>query len=324
MTTRIERIWLEALREAEVRPIETDGVRLTRIDPGQGFDIYAGVDDALHAILAVGVRIRPTALTLESRAFDHFRRKRADGSWLLVLRLRRRGLEQVFGRLCQDLVDAAQIVSTEEELVSLFGARLRMWERLFLGADDALLKLHEIRGLVGELLILEHFLTSRAPDAAPVIGAWVGPQGADQDFRLPDIAVEVKSIAPGGRSVSISSLRQLDSRLPLHLVLVTLAGSAQAVPGASTLNSTVSRLESLVAPDDNALAAFKERLLAAGYVENPRYDEDWFFPSRMDAFDVSAGFPRLSVSMVPVAVIAARYELDIASLDGFRRESLPT
>jgi len=323
MRTRIEQIWQETLQDVTTRPIEADGFRLTRVDPTQRFDIYAGIDDAMHAILGIGVRNRPPALALESKAFDHFRRQRADGSWLLVLRLQRRGLEQVFGRMCQDLVDAARMVPTEDGLVSLFGERLRMWERLFLGADDALLKANEIRGLVAELVVLEHFLMSRLPDVAGVIGAWVGPNGADQDFRFKDMSTEVKSVAPGWRTVTISSLRQLDSQLPLHLVIVTLSSSAKGVHDALSLNSAVGRIESLIAEDHLALGDFKERLLSGGYVENPRYDEDWFIPSEMVSFAVSPSFPRLSAATVPVAIVGAKYELDLASCTEFRRESLP-
>ncbi|WP_050871683.1 PD-(D/E)XK motif protein [Comamonas testosteroni] len=320
MTTRIEAIWETEARHAATLPIEAGAFRLTRLGDRQGHDIYAGLDDGLHAILGLGVSMRPPAIVLESGAFDYFRRKRADGTWLLVLRLKRRGLESVFGRLCQDLADSASLVQTEAAVVALFVERLRLWERLFSGSDDGLLSKQRIRGLVGELLVLERLLLAQAASTGDVVESWVGPQGKDQDFRLANQSIEVKTINPGARSVGISSLRQLAAPLPLTLTLITLGASVANSTEAVCLNSLVDRLESRIAAEPPSLSIFRERLLAAGYVDQARYGEDWFVAVRQDSFAVTAGFPKLVPSDVVPAITGATYELDIAALSGFRVE----
>ncbi|WP_019043291.1 PD-(D/E)XK motif protein [Comamonas testosteroni] len=320
MTTRIEAIWESEARQAETLPIEAGAFRLTRLGDRQGHDIYAGLDDGLHAILGLGVSLRPPAVVLESGAFDYFRRQRADGSWLLVLRLKRRGLESVFGRLCQDLADSASFVKAEDAVVALFVERLRLWERLFSGSDDGLLPKHKIRGLVGELLVLERLLVAHAASIGEIVDSWVGPQGMDQDFRLSDRSIEVKTINPGARSVGISSLRQLATHVPLTLTLITLGASVANSTEAICLNSLVDRLESRIAAEPASLSTFRERLLAAGYVDQRRYSEDWFVAVRQDSFAVTAGFPKLVSSDVVPAITGATYELDIAALSGFRVE----
>lgn len=323
MATRIEQIWQELLDEAESSPLGGDDLSLRRLGADRRFDVYGGIDGARHAIFAVSVRERPRKIAIDASAFDHTRSRRADGSWLLILRLTRPGLEQVFGRLCQDLADAAEAVSTEEELVELFAARLEMWERLFMGADDALLRPHQIRGLIGELSVLARLLASGTRPMREVIDAWVGPQGQDQDFRLSDVAIEVKAVSPNWRSLSISSLRQLDSSLPLRLVAVTLSGSAPGRPGALSLNAAVQALETLLGADARALAILGERLLAAGYVETQRYDEDWFVVTEITAYDVAEAFPRLVPSMVPIGVVSATYELARDRVAEFELDELP-
>ncbi|MBD9393964.1 PD-(D/E)XK motif protein [Acidovorax sp. ACV01] len=320
MTTKIEAIWESETRQAETLPIEAGAFRLTRLGDRLGHDIYAGLDDGLHAILGLGVSIRPPAIVLESGALDYFRRQRADGSWLLVLRLKRRGLETVFGRLCQDLADSALLVKTEDALVALFVERLRLWERLFSGSDDGLLPKHKIRGLIGELLVLERLLVAHSASIGEIIESWVGPQGQDQDFRLAEQSIEVKTINPGARSVGISSLRQLAAQVPLSLTLVTLGASVANSEKAVCLNSLVDRLESRIASEPASLLTFRERLLAAGYVDQERYGEDWFVAVREDTFAVTAGFPKLVPSDVVPAITGATYELDIAALSGFRVE----
>lgn len=64
-------------------------------------------------------------------------------------------LEQVFGRLCQDLIDAAAKVATEAALVSLFRERLLLWKRLFRDGGSGFLQKFQIKGLIAELLALD-------------------------------------------------------------------------------------------------------------------------------------------------------------------------
>lgn len=320
MTTKIEAIWESEARQAGTLPIEAGAFRLTRLGDRQGHDIYAGLDDGLHAILGLGVSIRPPAIVLESGAFDYFRRQRADGSWLLVLRLKRRGLESVFGRLCQDLADSASLVKAEDAVVALFVERLRLWERLFSGSDDGLMPKHKIRGLVGELLVLERLLMAQAVSIGELVDSWVGPLSADQDFCLADRSIEVKTINPGARSVRISSLRQLAAPVPLTLTLITLGTSAADSTDAVCLNSLVDRIEARIAAEPASLSTFRERLLAAGYVDQRHYGEDWFAAIREDSFAVTVGFPRLVPSDVGPAITGATYELDLAALSGYRVE----
>ena len=317
MTTRIEAIWEAEALQAQVSPIESGGFRLTRLDEVHAYDIYAGLDDGLHAILGLGVSKRPPAVLLKSGAFDYFRRQRVDKTWLLVLRLKRHGLELVFGRLCQDLADSALLVQDEDAIVALFVERLRLWERLFHKSDDGLLPSHKIRGLVGELFVLERLLMAHPLFIKEVIQAWVGPIGADQDFLFSDKSVEVKTKKPGARSVTISSLRQLASEVPLTLTVITIGTTVAGSLDAVCLNSLVDRIEAHVTSEPICLATFRERLLAAGYVDQQRYEEDWFTMVRDESFAVSAGFPKLVPSDVAPAIIGATYELDVSKLSEY-------
>ena len=106
MTTRIEEIWGEIDRESAAQPFEEGSYTIRRIDESFPFDVYGGVDSAGYALLAIGIVRSPPALQVQSAALDYSRRRRVDGKWLMVLRLREQALRGVFGRLCQDCVDA--------------------------------------------------------------------------------------------------------------------------------------------------------------------------------------------------------------------------
>jgi hypothetical protein len=315
--TKIEAIWLEERGKAGSKPIASGELRLTRIDPVSPLDIYAGVGDSLMGVLAVGVSNRPPALALQSGALDYFRRRRADGSWLIVLRLKVGELEQVFGRLCQDLVEATTFVQTQKELVALMVARLKLWEMLFSGTQDGLLGVNQIRGLVAELLVLEDILKSGKRGIADAVEGWVGPSRSDRDYEYPDVSFEVKSLTPGRRGVTITSLEQLASDGPLVLVVATLTTVGKTDAGAFCLNSLVGHLEGAVSHDPVALALFKEKLILAGYVEHSRYEIDWFVLAEMRSFNVAEGFPRLVAGKVPDGILSASYEIELASLSAY-------
>lgn len=315
--TKIEELWWEAIRQARLKPIEENGYRMTRMAPDSRFDIYAGVDASSFVLLAIGIHARPPAVALDSSSLDYFRQQRQDGSWLMVLRLRQSGLESVFGRLCQDLVDAAEGMPDEKALVGLFRDRLNLWKKLFQHGGSGFLQPHEIKGLIAELLVLESLLCIQDRDVHGTVVGWIGPLGADQDFMYSDRAIEVKAVGPGAESVSISSLEQLDCLVPMHLILATLR---QATPGESAvvgLNGLTTRIEGLIASSPEALGVFKERLLEARYVEHDFYDSVLFEPVSFLRYRVDETFPKLVRNMVPAGIVIASYSVDISSMAEF-------
>lgn len=321
MKTKIEELWAESHRQVAFQPIYPNGFRLLRIDPGSSFDIYAGIDASSFVLLAIGVHRRPPNVAINSTSLDYFRQQRHDGSWLMVLRLRQGALEGVFGRLCQDLVDATGRVAGEDALIALFRERLNLWQKLFQNAGGGLLQPHQIKGLIAELLVLESVIESGCRDIPEALTGWIGPLGADQDFLYSDEAIEVKSIAPGAECISISSLGQLDCSVPIRLEAITLRQAAYGESGAISLNSLVARIEGVIASSSEALATFKDRLLEGCYIEHEYYDSVLFEPVSRESFDVGDEFPKLTTRMVAAGIVGANYSI---ALDVIRANSKPS
>ena len=321
--TKIEELWRDALQQAKTKPIEANGYRLTRMAPASRFDIYAGVDSSSFIQLAIGIHVRPPNIATDSSSLDYFRQQRKDGSWLMVLRLRQNGLETVFGRLCQDLVDAAEGVPDERALVILFMERLNLWKKLFQHGGSGFLQPHEIKGLITEMLVLELLLRDGQREMYETVSGWVGPLGADQDFMYADRAIEVKAVGPGADSTSISSLEQLDCTVAMHLVLATLRPATPGEPGAIGLDALAARVEGMIAESPDTLNIFKERLLEARYVEHEFYETVLFEPMSIVAYSISDTFPKLIRDMVPVGIVSASYSIDIDSIAKFRSD-MPT
>jgi hypothetical protein len=323
MMTRIEELWRDALQQAGNRPIEANGFRLIRMAPESRFDIYAGVDSSSFVLLATGIHARPPNIATDSSSLDYFRQQRMDGSWLMVLRLRQNGLETVFGRLCQDLADAAEGMPDEKALVVLFRERLNLWRKLFQHGGSGFLQPHEIKGLIAEMLVLELLIRDGERDVHETVSGWIGPLGADQDFRYSDRAIEVKAIGPGAESISISSLEQLGCAVPMDLILATLRPATPGEPGAIGLNALAARIEGVIAESPEALNIFKERLLEARYVEHEFYETVLFEPTSIAAYAVRDTFPKLVRDMVPAGIVGASYSIEIDSIADFRSD-MPT
>lgn len=315
--TKIEQIWIDAQKRISECPIDANGFRLNRINPDSSLNIFAGVDASSCVLIAIGTAKRPPNIDIDTNAFDYFRQQRNDGSWLMVLRLQRKGLEAVFGRLCQDLLDAATCVSGDDALISLFKERLMLWKRLFQQGTNGLLEPYQIKGLMAELLILEWIIETSGRDLSEIVNGWVGPLGADQDFCFSDEVIEVKAIRPSADEVSISSLGQLYSQLPIRLIVVEMRSAARGEQGALSLNDVVTRLESYISSSSQALAAFKDRILEAGFVEQEYYDTICFEPVGKKLFDVGEGFPRLTAESVAEGITKADYQISVASISSF-------
>ena len=316
--TRTEEIWKSLRSGTDGGPVPPgDGWQLVRIDPQHPFDIYAGIDGSGAAVFALSVSVRPPSITDGSEALTYFTMPRAGGRSLMGLRLGGAALESVFGRLCQDLADAAAGVGTETALVALFRARLKLWKRLFRDGSPGLLKKHQIRELIAELLALADLVDASPEQPLQPVTCWKVP-GSAQDFVFPDRALEVASVAPGADTVDIASVLQLDAPVPLTLRVCVLRESVPADPGALTLPLLVSRTGQMLDGVPGARAALCDRLLAAGYVEHEYYRSIAFVPLETRDHAVLDGFPRLVRTTLPAGIPDATYTILLSSIEAFQ------
>lgn len=315
--TRIEELW-ESLRSGiDGNPADGLGGQLVRIDMEHPFDIYAGVDSGGAAMFAISVGVRPQAIDVDTQALSCFTMPRAGGRFLVGLRLAATMLESVFGRLCQDLADAAADVDSEAALFALFRARLHLWKRLFEDGGLGLLKKQEIRELIAELLALGEYIRTGLADPLQLVTCWKNP-AAVQDFVFPDRAVEVTSVPPGVGTVGIASALQLDAVVPLALRVCVLRESAISDPGTLTLPLLVARTAEMLAGIPGAVATLHDRLLAAGYVEQEHYHNVAFVPLETRHYAVGDGFPRLVRATLQAGILDASYTILLASIGAFQ------
>lgn len=312
MKTLIEQTWHTASSKAVIAPPKDGDYLLFRVDDRSDRNVYGGVDNEGNLLLAIEVKSLPPLIDIRSTALDYFRQERkGGGAWLMLFRLLRPELRPVFGRLCQDLIDEILGAVSDEALLEVVRKRISLWQRLFEDGSDGLLADFQVKGLIAELLFMESQIAGGFRSLSEAAEGWVGPSGADQDFIFTDESVEVKAIGPNSAGVSISSLQQLESMVPLHLSIWTLRTASPSELRAETLNDVVARIERLLAQEPAALSLFRDALLEAGYVVLPRYSELAFEPMLAEDFPVDDSFPKLTASSVPAGITSATYVISL-------------
>jgi hypothetical protein len=310
--TSIEALWQDLLHAGEL-----GGAR--RVDETHPCDLYGAVgEEGRVGLLLLSDVALPQPPRLSS--VETVTSRRQDGRWSLGIWLTVGALRSPFGQLCQDLVDATREVDPTIA-GGLILARLARWRRLLEGSHS--ISTNELRGLVGELLILRECLDIWLP--AEVVNGWNGPLRAPQDFALPGLLVEAKVVEPGSPKVRISSVDQLDATGSLILASVTLATVSAEGPG-FTVGALVSEIRQLLS-DAHApmeVLEFDARLAAAGYRDDDQMSNARFRRDDVRFFDVREGFPAIHRADLAQGVLDVTYDIALTACVPFETSLVAT
>lgn len=301
----IEEIW-QGLRIAGTGPLQR------RIDFKHPLDLYGDFEPPNRpGLVAICTHQPPDVRPLRAVTLEHGQRN--DGRWTLRLALAVPGLLPVFAALCNDIVDFTRSGVSEVQLAAAVIGRIDRWRHL-LEQDTSGLGKNALRGLIGELSILETTLDALTPTEA--IASWTGPLGTPQDFLLPSgHRIEVKAARPDARTIQIHGLAQLDPGVgTLELAIVRIEDTGRNAPGALTAPMLIERIASRISADPEALGAFQTSLAFAGWQEHPRHGEVVVRIISTQWHQVGADFPKLTSGTVPAGVEDADYTITLPEM----------
>lgn len=224
--------------------------------------------------------------------------------------------QDVFLSLCRDVIASTAVEDDASAATAGLFQRLAHWQSLLGQGRPAELGPEQVRGLLGELWVLDQLRQRVGMSAA--LAAWVAPDDHPQDFALPDRIIEVKTRLAGSRQrVSISSLEQLEaSHLPLDLLVIELVPDNG--PEGRSLNAVTSALLAHASRDSTEVEeAARAALLRRGFAASPRYDGPRYVVTGSRVFAVREGFPRLLRTMVDARIVSATYVIDLGDLSSF-------
>lgn len=307
--TRVEQLWQEISSQSGHLGL------FQRVDESHPLDLYAGIDYQGKRVLMLVTDTAPPSLPPPG-VVEIACNQRTDQEFAIIFQLARPEYDEIFGRLCQDLVDA-----TRDVLPQIGGdailRRLGRWRRLLEVGQRTTLSDAALRGLIGELWFLRSVALDRAGIEAAVKG-WVGPLDAPQDFVLGDTVVEIKTSPPGGQKITITSLQQLDAgSTPLYLGVVWLAPADQQTNAAFSAAQLVQWLRAAVEASQLASVEFELRLAEAGFADHEEYERAWYRVTQVRYFQVTNGFPKLIRSGAPAGVLDATYIIDLGACGAY-------
>lgn len=300
--TSIEQLW-DAL-EREGQP---GGAR--RVDETHPCDLYAGLDGSgRRGLILITSEEPPTPPVFES--VEVVASLRHDHRWSVALWLDVPTLLAPYARLCQDLIDATRGIDAASA-GGLLLTRLARWRKLLEPGSGAL-AITELRGLAGELVVMDRCMDQWSPPEA--IDAWVGPLDSPQDFAFPGLSIEAKAVLPTASTVRITSADQLDVVGRLMLAVVTLANVSADITGVSTATLVADIRKRLTdAQSPTALLEFDSKLAALGYSDDPVYSATRFRVDGVRFFDVRDPFPAVRRRDLPPGVAEVLYDIELAS-----------
>jgi hypothetical protein len=306
-------------------PLGGGGIMARRIHPDARIDLYLAVEKPSNTRLLV-LRIPGTAVTPKgdlprAEGFEVRRgHETLDGKKYvhLSVRLTHPRYADVFTTLVDDVVAHVSRATSDVTAVRLLLERLDRWQAFLRRHAAEGLGEESQQGLYGELWFLgNHVIPVRGPRAG--VGCWKGPEAAAQDFQVPGLAVEVKTVASKQhQKLAISNERQLDSTgvgvlLVFHLSLDVRDGNGESLP------ARVHVVRELLTVDAVAATEFERLLFDSGYLDchAPAYETRGYTIREANFFEVRDGFPRIVESDLPKGVGDVRYTISVAECKNY-------
>ncbi len=306
----VESLWSDLMKAGD-RPV------YRRVDEAHPLDLYAGIEAVDGRVLMLITDDEPPSAPL-FEVIEVIHSLRSDGRWVLIIRLKKEGLDLPFSRLCQDMIESTRsgcgTLSASEYLIRRLARWRRLMELSYAGLSDA-----EARGVIGELLILESILIPKFGQM-PALLAWGGPYGSAQDFKIAGMLIEVKTCQIGSHRVRISSIEQLDvASNSLSLAVVRMSVSSDRSSTAITLNKLVERIRCALS-SEAAIEEFNLRLAETGFDEQDKSARIYYQIDGIRGYRVIDDFPRIIRAQLPNALVNACYVIDLSGCSNFEME----
>lgn len=255
--------------------------------------------------------------TKEMRVFQGME---SQGNYWTCFDLLDEAIRSVFFVFCNSLISSVENADNYAEAINALKNRFNAWKNLF--KSKGRMSLESYQGLFGELYFLRVYLNNLF-DIDACVDAWVGPEGYSKDFSIENSWYETKTIGANKDSVKISSLAQLESDVPGHLVVIRAEKMSEMYENEfcnikKLYKDIITRLS-----NDEMKEKFINKTLKYGYVfEDDQYKYKYEVKG-MDLYLVDDRFPKLTKKTINCeAITNISYEIMIALIEEFM-EAMP-
>ena len=177
---------------------------------------------------------------------------------------------------------------------------------------------HAEVGLFGELLALEHLVSSVGPEAA--IAAWQGPLSEEHDFVFSDVHIEAKTTSTERRRHVIAGLDQMVPLGSVPLLLLSIQVTRASSQTGISLPTLVGRVRGAVG---GHVVELDRRLVLAGWsvIDEDLYATCWALRSPPLSYLIDDQFPSITAARLGAVVpnfglvSDVEYRVDVTQLE---------
>ncbi|MDF2855806.1 MAG: hypothetical protein K0Q87_1657 [Neobacillus sp.] len=225
--------------------------------------------------------------------------------------------KQVFYSFCSDLVNAVDGITDEKKALVYLKNRFHIWKSLF-KKSSTVISAEQIKGLYGELYFLDTILAGKY-GINDAIRSWSGTDGMAKDFSKDLNWFEIKSVSVSSVSVKISSVSQLSSEVPGHLIIIKLESMSQMFAnGKSSIGEMFQSILKKIDMDEMR-ELFLSKIQTYGISLTDDCCSEKFNVVSLHSYLVDNEFPRLLEGDIKYKEICkVSYELIINSLERFK------
>ena len=238
-------------------------------------------------------------------------KRKSDNRWFLHFALTNERYDEVFAAFCSDMIDNSWDV-LPNKYFNYISNRYELWNELF--SKEWMIELHQIQGLIGELIALRDVLIPRYGEL-PALKSWMNSRLGKQDFICKDCWYEVKTILEDKKSIKISSLEQLDRTDKGIILIVTLRKSSTESQNGIILRSLSEEMIKSF-KEEKSKKILEQVLSLRGYTDE--CDKHAFEIKVITEYNFSPDFPHIKKNDIMDGIIGVTYQISIESIEKFK------
>lgn len=301
---------------------DINGFKALRISSYCASDLFIATDEdgyrCLLLFLPSGIEVKLKGVDKEKLKIAFLKTKN-----IILIKLNDLDFNDLFNDLIlslyikiKDLSDPNQY---SKELINSF----YKWAEFFEDRLTSKLSSEEIKGLFGELFVLNELLEkSNSNNINNVLESWKGPFDITNDFIFDDKNIEVKTKEESKSFVKISSEYQLEAEFDKGLELLVISVKIDMINGES-INDLLKKSVMCIRQNLGDLSILYHALGQKGLtIESTiEYNNHRFTVTKTNLYDCEKeNFPKLSVSNLPEEITRINYNLRITTLNDFLLE----
>lgn len=287
-----------------------------RIDSTYVVNIFVGFDDDGRMTVVITENSIYKQIS-STKLIEVTLKMRKDGKMALSFSLLDMAYESLFLIFCSDIIAICEKAGSNQAITCAI-IRWKYWKEMFGKRKQTVLDKQEIKGLIGELLILKEGILTRWGEERAV-QAWMGPLFGHKDFEIDDTWYEVKSVNENALQVKISSFEQLESDRKGHLIVVRLEDTSTVAENSININKLVAEIISVIT-DVESLRILQTKLDNIGYSFDEEYNSWNFLYKGSQSYYVDDTFPRIRKKDVDNAIGNAQYTIMLDGIERFRED----